>query len=50
MSAATLDPTSGSTLDVSGTPRIPLSRLVKVELRKLTDTRVGEVAADRDRR
>ena len=32
MSAATLAP---GTLDVSGTPRIPLSRLVRVELRKL---------------
>ena len=42
MSAATLDPTSGSTLDLSGTPGIPLSRLVKVELRKLTDTRSGK--------
>ena len=28
-----------TTLDVSGTPRIPLSRLVRVELRKLGDTR-----------
>ena len=39
MSAATLAP---GTLDVSGTPRIPLSRLVRVELRKLTDTRSGK--------
>ncbi len=39
MSATTLDP---STLDVSGTPRIPMSRLVRVELRKLTDTRAGK--------
>ena len=29
------------TLDVSGTPRIPLSRLVRVELRKLVDTRAS---------
>jgi hypothetical protein len=28
-------------LDVVGTPRIPMSRLVKVELRKLADTRAG---------
>jgi ABC-2 type transport system permease protein len=28
-------------LDISQTPRIPLSRLVKVELRKMTDTRAG---------
>jgi len=30
------------TLDVSGTPGIPLSRLVLVELRKLADTRAGK--------
>jgi ABC-2 type transport system permease protein len=29
------------TLDVSGTPRIPLSRLTRVELRKLADTRAS---------
>jgi ABC-2 type transport system permease protein len=29
-------------LDISGTPRIPLTRLVKVELRKLADTRAGK--------
>ncbi len=29
------------TLDVSGTPGIPMSRLVRVELRKLADTRAG---------
>lgn len=29
------------TLDVSGTPRVPFSRLVKVELRKSYDTRAG---------
>jgi ABC-2 type transport system permease protein len=30
-----------ATLDVSGTPGIPLSRLVRVELRKLADTRAS---------
>ncbi|GAA1476315.1 hypothetical protein GCM10009623_07610 [Nocardioides aestuarii] len=29
------------TLDVSGTPRVPFSRLVRVELRKALDTRAG---------
>lgn len=29
------------TLDVSGTPRVPFTRLVSVELRKLADTRAG---------
>jgi ABC-type transport system involved in multi-copper enzyme maturation permease subunit len=33
--------TRGGTLDVAGTPRIPLARLVKVELRKMVDTRAG---------
>ncbi|MBO9523230.1 MAG: ABC transporter permease [Nocardioidaceae bacterium] len=33
--------TAPVTLDVSGTPRVPLSRLIKVELRKMTDTRAG---------
>jgi ABC-2 type transport system permease protein len=32
----------GALLDVSGTPRVPFSRLVSVELRKLTDTRAGK--------
>ena len=41
MTAAALDPTA-ATLDVSGTPRIPLTRLVLVELRKLADTRSGK--------
>jgi ABC-type transport system involved in multi-copper enzyme maturation permease subunit len=36
MTAATLD-----TLDVSHTPRVPFGRLVRVELRKLFDTRAG---------
>ncbi|NUR07933.1 MAG: ABC transporter permease [Nocardioidaceae bacterium] len=39
MTTAALEPT---TLDISGTPRIPLSRLVLVELRKLADTRAGK--------
>ena len=30
-----------TTLDVSGTPRVPLARLVRVELRKMVDTRAG---------
>jgi ABC-2 type transport system permease protein len=29
------------TLDVSGTPRVPFTRLVSVELRKALDTRAG---------
>ena len=41
MTAAALEPTA-ATLDVSGTPRIPLTRLVLVELRKLADTRSGK--------
>jgi ABC-type transport system involved in multi-copper enzyme maturation permease subunit len=31
----------GATLDVSNTPRVPMSRLIKVELRKMTDTKSG---------
>ena len=42
MTSAALDPTAGSTLDLSGTPRIPFARLVRVELRKLADTRSGK--------
>src|SRR5689334_19443540 len=38
MSTATTAP---STLDVSGTPKVSFSRLVKVELRKTVDTRAG---------
>lgn len=38
MSTATAEP---GTLDVSGTPRIPLLRLTRVELRKLADTRAS---------
>src|SRR3954471_17553826 len=30
-----------TTLDISSTPRVPLSRLVRVELRKLVDTRAS---------
>ncbi len=33
--------TEPSTLDVSGTPRVPFARLVAVEARKMTDTRAG---------
>jgi ABC-2 type transport system permease protein len=38
MSATAMEPT---TLDISTTPRIPLSRLTRVELRKLADTRAS---------
>lgn len=38
MTAATLEQ---PTLDLSGTSRIPMSRLTRVELRKLVDTRAG---------
>ncbi len=37
MSAATVSPT----LDVSGTSRIPLTRIIQVEVRKMSDTRAG---------
>lgn len=30
-----------TTLDVTGTPQVPMSRLVKVELRKMIDTKAG---------
>lgn len=43
--SSTSRPIGGSpyaaTLDVSGTPGIPLTRLVRVELRKMVDTRAG---------
>jgi ABC-2 type transport system permease protein len=39
MTAAALAP---DTLDLTGTPRIPTSRLINVELRKLADTRSGK--------
>jgi ABC-2 type transport system permease protein len=35
------DTTPARTLDVSGTPRVPFTRLVSVELRKMYDTRAG---------
>ena len=38
MSATATVPT---TLDVSTTPRVPLTRLIRVELRKMVDTRAG---------
>lgn len=34
-------PDVGPRIDVSGTPRVPFLRLVRVELRKMTDTRAG---------
>jgi ABC-2 type transport system permease protein len=37
-------------LDLTATPRVPLGRLVGVELRKLVDTRAGTLAADHHRR
>ncbi|HET6154182.1 MAG TPA: ABC transporter permease [Marmoricola sp.] len=40
MSTTTVS-TYGDTLDVSQTARIPMTRLVKVELRKMVDTRAG---------
>ena len=33
--------TAPTTLDVSNTPAVPFGRLVRVELRKLADTRAG---------
>lgn len=41
MSTATFDLTGDGSLDLAATPRIPLARLVKVELRKLVDTKAG---------
>ena len=41
MTATTFDP-GAVTLDISQTPAVPLSRLVRVELRKLVDTRSGK--------
>jgi ABC-2 type transport system permease protein len=37
------NPTSGptSTLDISSTSKVPLARLIKVEMRKMVDTRAG---------
>jgi ABC-2 type transport system permease protein len=42
MTASTFDQAGAGILDVSGTPGVPMSRLVKVELRKLADTRAGK--------
>lgn len=39
MSAAAVAP---GVLDISGTPHVPLARLVRVELRKMVDTRAGQ--------
>lgn len=42
MSTITAEPNAaGPTIDLTGTTRVPFSRLVKVELRKLSDTRAG---------
>ncbi len=32
---------AGPALDVAGTPRVPFARLVRTELRKMSDTRAG---------
>lgn len=37
----TTSPRQGGRLDVSGTAKVPLARLVKVEMRKMVDTRAG---------
>jgi ABC-2 type transport system permease protein len=42
MSTSTFDQVGPATLDVSGTPGVPMARLVKVELRKLADTRASK--------
>lgn len=42
MTTATITPIPTTTFDLSTTPRIPLSRLVRVELRKLANTRSGK--------
>lgn len=41
MSTPTTGPAPSRTIDVSGTPRIPFTRLVSIELRKTVDTRAG---------
>lgn len=41
MTATTVQVPQGPTLDVSATPGITMSRLIRVELRKLVDTRAG---------
>jgi ABC-2 type transport system permease protein len=40
LASPVLDPTP-ATLDISGTPKVPFGRLVRLELRKMTDTRAG---------
>lgn len=42
MSTTTSPGLTPGALDVSGTPRVPLGRLVQVELRKMVDTRAGQ--------
>jgi ABC-2 type transport system permease protein len=42
MSTMTIEPTLAHTIDVSATPSIPLARLVRVELRKMANTRSGK--------
>ena len=42
MSTMTTDPNPARTIDASATPGIPLTRLVRVELRKMADTRSGK--------
>jgi hypothetical protein len=41
MSAATTTPQQPTTLDLSGTSAVPMTRLISVELRKMADTRAG---------
>src|ERR1700712_2926722 len=38
---STTTPSTAGLLDISTTPRVPFTRLVKVELRKTYDTRAG---------
>ena len=46
MTATAIEPTP---LDISATPPVPMSRLVRVELRKIADTRAGLWLHDLDR-
>jgi ABC-2 type transport system permease protein len=39
--STTSAPPIATTIDIAGTPRVPLTRLVKVETRKMWDTRAG---------
>ena len=41
MSAAALTPGAPGMIDISGSAKVPFSRLVRVELRKMADTRAG---------